>query len=728
MAEAVLSPHWYKVADLRPRLKPYVRVRRRSYRGQPWYVLNDPVAGRFHLVDAAAYQVVGRLDGSRTVQQIWESICATDPAGAPTQGETIDVLARLGRAELVQSGAVPDLQQQYRDRRRDAIRRRFAGLNPLSFRLPLGNPSAWLSRLAPRVAPLFHPVVGVLWALLVVAGAVTAASHFAELRAAVAQHALSARFLLLAWLCYPVMKLLHELAHAFAVHHWRGEVRQVGISLLVLVPVPYVDASAASGFGSRARRIAVSAAGIAVEAGLAAAAVFVWLAVEPGLVRDIALTVATIGGVSTLLVNANPLLRFDGYHVLTDAASLPNLAARSAEHWACLLRRRLLRVPTAQSPGITAGERLWLTAYAPLSLAYQYWLSATVLLWLAEDAPTLAAVCGAFLFVLLFGRPAWRAVRYLRGSAEIAAHRGRALAVAAGAALGTIALVALLPLPLSTTAQGVVWLPERASVRAATEGFLERVHATDGAAVAPGTLLVTLRNDVLAAELAQAEAELADAQAEYWRAVEASAADTRRFAADVARRESDAGRLRARVARLQLRAGVAGRFVLPQAGDRAQTWVDKGELLGHVVGREAAGVRVAVPQDRAWLVRERTRAVSVRTMDAPGRALAARIAGEVPQAGYDVPSAALTTLGGGALVADAADERGLRTRDPVALCEVIAPALGADRLGGRVLVRFDHGLEPLGAQLARSLRQLLLRHVDAGGATAGPATVARAQP
>jgi putative peptide zinc metalloprotease protein len=727
MSETTLSPLWYRVADLTPRLKPYVRVRRRMYRGQPWHVLSDPIACRYHLVDGAAYEIIGRFDGVRTVQQIWESVCAQNPVSAPTQAETIDMLVRLGRRDLFHSGAVPDLDQQHRDRRQETMRRRMAGLNPLSFRVPLGNPSAWLARLAPRLSFCFGPTAAALWALLVVVGLIAAGSHFGELRASAAEGLLTPSFLALAWFCYPIMKLLHELGHALALHHWRGEVRQVGVAFLVLLPVPYIDASAASGLGSRAQRMAVSAAGIMVETGLAALAVLVWIAVEPGVVRDICLTVATIGGVSTLLVNANPLLRFDGYHILTDAASLPNLAPRSMEHWRYLLRRYLLRVAAAHSPGATRGERVWLCLYAPLSVGYQFWLSATVLLWLAERSPVMAALCAAGLGVALVGRPGFRALRYLASANELGSRRHHAIGIAATAALALLLAFTVVPLPLSTTADGIVWVPEHAAVRAATEGFVDRVHVESGTDVRRGDLLVTLRNEALQAELAQAEAQLADAQATYWRAVQAGVADAQRLAGDVTRYESDTDRLRTRVSQLALNAGTDGIFVMPKALDLPGAFMQKGELLAYVVAPEAADVRVAVPQDRAVLLRERTRAVSLRTVEDPTQEFEGTLCNDLPQAGYDVPSAALTSFGGGQIVADPADRRGLRTREPVALCELSVPQLGTSRLGGHVLVRFDHGFEPLGTQLARRLRQLLLQHVDAARGV-DPSTPAARQP
>ena len=161
---------------------------------------------------------------------------------------------------------------------------------------------------------------------------------------------LTPKYLLMMWLFYPVIKSFHELGHGLAVKAWGGEVRETGVSILMLMPVPFVDASAASAFPEKHRRAAVGAAGMMVELFFAALATFVWLNVEDGFVRDIAFVLMVIGGVSTVLFNGNPLLRFDGYYVLSDLLDVPNLGPRSNAYVAYLAQRYLLKIENAVSP------------------------------------------------------------------------------------------------------------------------------------------------------------------------------------------------------------------------------------------------------------------------------------------------------------------------------------------------------------------------------------------
>ena len=156
--------------------------------------------------------------------------------------------------------------------------------------------------------------------------------------------------LLVMWLVFPVLKLAHEFGHAFAVKTRGGEVHEMGVMIMVLTPVPYVDASSAWAFRSKWQRIRVGAAGMMVELFIASLALFLWLSAEPGVFRGVLYNVILIAGISTVLFNANPLLRFDGYYILMDWLEIPNLRQRSTQYWAYLAERYLFGRREAEPP------------------------------------------------------------------------------------------------------------------------------------------------------------------------------------------------------------------------------------------------------------------------------------------------------------------------------------------------------------------------------------------
>src|SRR4030095_8480768 len=140
---------------------------------------------------------------------------------------------------------------------------------------------------------------------------VLALAHWSELANSAPERILALDNLVLLWIVFPIVKLAAELGHAYATKLQGGEVHELGVMLLVLSPIPYVDSSAANRMRSKWRRALVGLAGVTVEIFLAALALYVWLAVEPGLVRAAAFDVMVVAGVSTLLFNLNPLLRYD---------------------------------------------------------------------------------------------------------------------------------------------------------------------------------------------------------------------------------------------------------------------------------------------------------------------------------------------------------------------------------------------------------------------------------
>ena len=264
---------------------------------------------------------------------------------------------------------------------------------------------------------------------------------------------------------------------------WGGEVRETGVSIMMLVPVPFVDPSAASAFPEKHRRAAVGAAGMMVELFIAALATFVWLNVENGFVRDLAFVAMVIGGMSTVLFNGNPLLRFDGYYVLSDLLDVPNLGPRSNAYVAYLAQRYLLKIESAVSPVTARGEPSLLLAYGVLAFGYRWFIAGLIVFWCGSYSFWLGVLAGVMVGFTMVVKPVAKLVEFLRTSPLLSRSRSRSYAVAGGAAAAVVVLLFVVPVPFSTTAEGVVWLPEQARVRAESGGFVVEVLAADGQAV-----------------------------------------------------------------------------------------------------------------------------------------------------------------------------------------------------------------------------------------------------
>ncbi len=357
MSESLFSQSWYRVADLQPRLRSHVRILRHTYRGEDWYVIQDRFTGKHHRFSPEAYQVIGLMDGRRSLEQIWEQACKELGDHMPTQDEIINLLSLLFRSDLLQSSALPDFSELQKRSRKGKQNRLLMNLrSPMSVRFPLLDPDRFLSATLAFVSPFLGRSAVLIWLLALFTSIVLAVIHWADLTRNITDSLLSLENIFLITLLYPLLKLMHEFGHAYLVKKWGGEVHEMGIMLLVFMPIPYVEASSSLAFDNKYRRMAVGAIGIMVELFSAAVALLVWLNVEPGIVRAVAFNTMLIAGVSTLLFNGNPLLRFDAYYVLSDFLEIPNLGQRANKYITYLCKRYLLGLEHEEPDIQSAGE------------------------------------------------------------------------------------------------------------------------------------------------------------------------------------------------------------------------------------------------------------------------------------------------------------------------------------------------------------------------------------
>jgi putative peptide zinc metalloprotease protein len=509
-----------------------------------------------------------------------------------------------------------------------------------------------------------------------------------------------------------VLKALHEFGHGYATKVFGGAVREFGLMLIVFAPVPYVDASSSSAFRGKWQRALVAAAGMLVELFVAALAMFVWVLVEPGAVRAVAYNVMLIAGMSTVVFNANPLLRLDGYYILSDLIEVPNLGARSNRFWGWLVERHAFGADR-ESPHTTTGERLWLVVYAPLAFVYRMIVMFGIALFVAGEFFVVGVLIGTWSVVTGLLWPIWKGLAHVLTGPGLREKRKRAATVTVGAGAACAGLLLLVPAPLHTTAEGVVWLPEESFVRAATDGFINRVVTQPGEQVSPGTPLIESEDPNLLVEArvlrSQVEALAVKLEAEQF---------TDRVQADLTRqelaiRQASLGRVMEQADQLVIRSAAVGSFVVPRAQDLPGRYVKRGEVVGYIIGLQARVLRVVVTQSDIELVRQRLVDIEVKFPDRPATTVAATMLREVPSGSERLPSKALTEAGGGQLAIDPSDSDQTKTLQRTFQFDLALSEFAPGQFGGRVFVRFAHGSEPLGWQFYRRIRQLLLARFHA---------------
>lgn len=710
----LFSENWYRVRNLKPRLRSHVKLHRQVQGDQVWYLLEDPASGRFHRFNTAAYHFIALMNGERTVEAIWEQSNTDLGDDGPVQDDVIFLLGQLHRIDVLQSNIPPDVAEIL-DRRREQRRARRLGRvkNPLSLKISLFDPDRFLDRSLPLVRWCFTSLVFWLWLATIIAAIVMAAMNWPALVQTAAYQVLTPNNLLLLLIIYPLVKLVHELGHAYAAKLEGGEVHEIGVIFMVFVPIPYVDASAATAFSSRSRRMLVGAMGVMVELFLAALALFVWLNASPGLVSSVCFNIMLIGGVSTVVFNGNPLLRFDGYYVFSDLLGIPNLGQRANAYYGYQVQKYGFGLETVSSPAQSRWESFWFLLYAPLSLLYRLGILATICFFLFEELFVVGAALAMWAVASQIIWPLLKQLDFLLLNPRLRKHRGRAILVSLGSLCILAAILNWLPVASLSSFEGVIYPPEQSRLTAGTEGFVKEVLVKDGERVTAGQPLIHLENMFHDGQRKALEARMRELRARY------AAVRTRdRVQAKLTREETaalraDLARIQEKIAALQVKAPVDGVFLKLPVGELEGLYVARGDLLGYVVPESNATARVVVIQDDLDLIQRRVDSIEVRIASAPWDVHAGELARSVPQAGYRLPSPVLGSEGGGPFVTSQDDDLVLASGERVFEFEIRLPDVPAStRIGTRVFVRFDHGAEPLADQWYRSLQQLFLRRLS----------------
>jgi len=657
--------------DAIPRLKEGCRFTVQQFRGELSWVLEDPFTGKFFRLGEREARFLEQINGKQTIAQLLEP--DPDPV-ALTAEQRQALLSLAARMELLEGlGGTPP-----------AKKRRL--WNPLFLRFPLGNPDALFRALAPLATPLLHPVGLTLVLLLIVAGFVAILQDLAGFTASL-DAVFSTSNALALFLVFLLLKVIHETGHGIVCRRLGGHVPEIGLFFFFFAPLTYVDATSSWRFPSKWQRMLVSGAGMLAEWMVAAVAALVWANRETGFLHTLSANIVWLAAIVTLLFNANPLMRFDGYFLLTDWLEIPNLYQKATGAGARWLDRWCL--------GIVHPERgeWWLTLYGLACLVWRVVLLigiALAAIYLLHGIGVLLALMTVGLLLVPLGRHFTRLIAGLR-------HGGlrfewwRPLWIPAVLALGFI------PWQSAPAPAGVVQYEALAPVRVACPGFLEEWFVTPGDVVEAGQPIARLENVEEKARLQELLSEARRARVEALAHATARRGDLQ--AREITRAkalEQQAEEVAAFVATLEIRAPKHGVIVGARLNDLEGEFLKTGREICAVGGAGAKEVLVAIPQrivDRirphrglkaaVWLPGRRDRLLSGRVMSADSRAT------------DRVRQPALTALAGGPLdlrqsSGDQDPEEETRLVEPVLYCQVLLdeePA--ALRQGEPARVRFD---------------------------------------
>jgi len=675
------SESWYRVAPLKPKLRAGAQISRQFYRGDRWYVVRDPAGNQFHRLSDAAYRFVGLLDGRRSVEEAWDLVGGQLADDAPTQPEVIQVLSQLYAANLLETNITPDAMVLLR-RHKKLVQQKMQNrlMNVLFPRIRLWDPDRFLCRWMPVARMLFSKVGAMIWLVVVGLALITVLPQWDQLKDAAAttldfQH--NVENIALLYGTFVVIKLIHELGHAFACRRFGGECHELGIMLLVLVPTPYVDASTAWSFPSKWERVFVGAAGMIVELFVAAMCAIAWHFTNPvtyPVLSQLFYNAMFVASVSTLIFNANPLLRYDGYYILSDWLEIPNLRQKSTEYSLGLIKRHIFRLKLTQ-PLPPVGQRLWLLTYAIASSIYRVFIGIMIVVVVYDKVPIVGVLMAIGGVVTWGGVPAYQLVKYLLLDPELHRKRKRAIAFSAIVAAAAALVIFQIRFPVHVDFAGMVQpddpigadgAVQSGMLKCAGKGRVIAVMAQDGQLVKAGDTILQLDDPEVRRDLAFYAAKVQEAQAKMRQSRVEDQIEFLKDVQDVAVWQDELADAQRRERDLKITAPFAGRLIAPTLRELPDTVVQPGQEIGRVAVLDKLVIRGDIDQKDFELIPRKMDdvKVEVRLAGALGSTISGGEMKLPPAAVTELVDSALGSRGGGDLIVDPRDPNGIQTQTP----------------------------------------------------------------
>jgi putative peptide zinc metalloprotease protein len=590
--KALASLNTQATSDPKLCLRRDLRSSLHENHGERFFMIEDPAREAFFRLGPTEWHFASKLDGKTSLRSAYAQVCEDLGQDAITPEKAQSICQWLGRSGLLKASGT--------DESAVAVAPEVRGVGLLVsaffFRIPLCHPDRWLDHLLPYFRWTFSPLALAGWLLLVTLGFQSVYQHWDRFQASAAAYFSPNTWLYLA-VVWVVLKVVHELFHALACKHFGGRVGASGLAFILFTPVAFVDVTSAWTFRSKWHRIWTSAAGMYVEFAIAAVAALLWVRTGSPLTQTICHSVIMAASVTTILFNGNPLMRFDGYYILTDLVEIQNLYGTGREYVRAVMRKVFFDVPTTIQPVSDWRGRLirvygWSAACWRILVCLSMMLGAATLF---HGAGILLAAAAGFAW---FAKPAIDLVRYLMTPQVInqpSVSRFTKLTVSIVLASS---LLCVLPFPGGVSAPAIVDFEPLHYVRSEANGFVADVRVTTGQNVEAEEVLMTIRNDELKTQLHQVQAELR--QAEIRTRIlhqEDNLADYQAEQERVVALTEKLDSLQEQVRGLTVRATVAGKILSRKLHSLEGKYVEVGETLTIVSNGDKKAVLASISEE-----------------------------------------------------------------------------------------------------------------------------------
>jgi putative peptide zinc metalloprotease protein len=439
----------------------------------------------------------------------------------------------------------------------------------------------------------------------------------------------------------------------------------MGIMLLIFTPIPYVDATSSWRFRSRGHRALVGAAGMITELFFAALITFAWVNTAQGTLHSLCYNMMFIASVSTVLFNANPLLRFDGYYILSDLLDIPNLTQRANKQLRHLGERYLFGLKKSESPARSTREKWWLTVFGITSNIYRIIIFGGILLLVADRFFLIGVVMAVICFISWITVPIGKFINYLATSPKLERQRPRAVTVSVAFFVILIGGLQFVPFPSHFRAPGVVQAHKWSQIVNETAGQVQELLAAPGQMVSAGQTLLRLENHELELELIQARASVVEIETQIRAGLARQTASLKPLFGMLETATNRVAKLETDRDLLTVRARHDGLWVAPELKESVGRWLQRGTPLGLLVDRSSFQFTATVKQDEAEALFARDLlGANVRLYGEVEDVLRTQSWEVIPGGQRTLPSPSLGWQGGGEMAVEPDDPQGVRAVEP----------------------------------------------------------------
>ncbi len=477
---------------------------------------------KFYRLQEAEYVIFEALREKTNYRTLKQILDRRFPESTTRLGMIQQLVIQMQRMGLLISDSTGQAISLRRERHREQ-QRKWVGMlaSMTSMRFPGVDPERLLAFLYNKLGWMFSKWFTCL-ALLTCANAlILVASNLEEFFARLPdfQSFFGLDNLALMFVLLIFTKSVHELGHGLMCKHFGGECHQIGFMLLVFTPAMYCDTSDSWILPNRWHRIVIGAAGMYVEIVMAAICTFVWWHTNPGWIHYLSLNIMFLSSVSTLMFNANPLMRYDGYFMLSDYLEIPNLSQKARLAMISKLREWALGLPPINDRQLPTRNRLGFAAYSVASFAYKWFIMIAVF-WFVRSMlePYGLAVLGNVMIAMsLVGMafvPLFKAIQYMSCPGRFREVSKFRLTRTIG--LGTAVVLAISFLPLPQYVSGYARIrPQDAQILSVTvAGKIDQIRVRPGDSVRKGDVIAVLKNLDLELDLLRFEGDLATARSD----------------------------------------------------------------------------------------------------------------------------------------------------------------------------------------------------------------------